>query len=535
MKSISNGCRILFLFLVSMIFCIGCSRSDQTYDPQSEENQMAHSEAVASNEIMPEEREGLVIWRFSAPKNTELPALKIGMVCTSFAEATEFQEILNTANEYLREHGACQLEIVVVQWIQTDKGGAAVQVCLDEGVDILACAGTDRSDIPLEKMVDLGQESYREQLAPLFSIFPKPYWEFIQKQLGGIYSVSASYTFYGGDMCLSMEWNEETGQIGLEGPTGFVWDAEAALGYTWEEWETQFEEWNRLYAEEDNVCIMDIYSSQGILNYLAAETECQEIAPGIGIDLQSGEVVRILDLPEIQNRIERYQGFIDQGMVREAVDEVPIVTSFKGSSLGTAAASSRKSGITQGLVSWTYAIQDKGKPPYFPISWNYGLSFTGVLQESSHISVALQFLNQVGQDKALRDLLWAEQANMSHLLEILWHLDRYNESKSENTFYYEDHEADYLTYFYTAYETAEFSPVTGFYFDPAPVQTEIEALERVFAASPATRQVSQGSVYNNATFTEDFETLRAELENAGIELVYAEVERQLAQWSALQE
>ena len=57
----------------------------------------------------------------------------------------------------------------------------------------------------------------------------------------------------------------------------------------------------------------------------------------------------------------------------------------------------------------------------------------------------------------------------------------------------------------------------------------------MFAASPATRQVSQGSVYNNATFTEDFETLRAELENAGIELVYAEVERQLAQWSALQE
>ena len=124
---------------------------------------------------------------------------------------------------------------------------------------------------------------------------------------------------------------------------------------------------------------------------------------------------------------------------------------------------------------------------------------------------------------------------MPHLLEILWNLDRFNESKSENTFYYEDHEADYVTHFYTAYETAEFSPVTGFYFDPAPVQTEIEALERVFAASPATRQVSQGSVYNNATFTEDFETLRAELETAGIELVYAEVERQLAQWSTLQE
>ena len=124
---------------------------------------------------------------------------------------------------------------------------------------------------------------------------------------------------------------------------------------------------------------------------------------------------------------------------------------------------------------------------------------------------------------------------MPHLLEILWNLDRFNESKSENTFYYEDHETDYVTHFYTAYETAEFSPVTGFYFNPAPVQTEIEALERVFAASPATRQVSQGSVYNNATFTEDFETLRAELETAGIELVYAEVERQLAQWSTLQE
>ena len=50
----------------------------------------------------------------------------------------------------------------------------------------------------------------------------------------------------------------------------------------------------------------------------------------LGIELKTGEAVKILEMPVIQERIAQYQHFMDQGMVVQEQTEYAIVKNIEG-------------------------------------------------------------------------------------------------------------------------------------------------------------------------------------------------------------
>ncbi len=454
------------------------------------------------------------IWRFLLSEQTELPVLRIGFSCQFFSDEAGWLASQENLNRYLKENGEYQVETIVVQALDKEYCQEAVSQCLAEDLDIWVCNGIDSEAIDLSYFIDLGKEPYRQELDSYFALYPEKYWEYITLQMGGIYSLSHSFSAYG-SRCLSIWVNEEWQEAGID------WDPEEGIGNTWGEWVSLFEEWQKEYGEK--VSVLDIYSAREgkniFLPYLAPETECQVVAPGLGIELKTGEAVKILEMPVIQERIAQYQHFMDQGMVVQEQTEYAIVKDIGRNGVWAGAASSSPS-IANGEY-WVYYVDSE---LYYPITMEYGNSFAGVPKTGEpNIELIMQFYQQIAKDETCRNYLQAEKPFLQDIFAL-----GYLEDGEGGVYQADGSRVSAIQDALHNYKEAAFSPATGFRFDTHSVEEEIRAIERVVQGSQAQRSIQFG--WNNATFSEDLETLQEEMEQAGLNVVYEELKQQLEHW-----
>lgn len=485
---------------------------------EGEQESKAEKEGV---KVATEVKNDVSIYRFLLPEEEKLPIIRIGLSIFGFYDTERWLAFQTAVNEYLREQGKYQIETVVVEPNEEEGDEKAVQQCLAENVDILLCQGMQSEALDLNQFIDLGENPYRTALEPFFALYPEKYWEYIEQQLGGIYSLSHEISPYG-SLCITLTSNERTQQAGVN------WEPMEGRGFTWEKWENQFRSWQEEYGER--VAVLRLASTlvegNDFLPYLAPETECQIVAPGIGIELVSGQVVKILEQPVMQERAALYQSFMDQGIVAQEPVDTVIVDNISGESAWGAVLKH-----SSGSQYWKYFINHSQL--YYPVTMDYGVYFAGIpLEKESRMELILQMYQDIAEDAALRELFIGNGAFLSVLFHPIGLLELDVNQAAE--FYQEDgQQVDGITLELQEYQHMQFSPVSGFRFDSSTVQEEIEALWCIVNTSPTKRSFEVPG--NNATFLEDIKALQNDMEEAGLSIVYEEVCRQLEQWKAASE
>ena len=415
------------------------------------------------------------------------------------------------------------MELIIYQLIEKDNlelEKEVVQSCLSEDIDIFTAQLSQRSVIDMESFIDLGQEPYCEELDAVFAHYPEKYWEYVEKQWGGLYSVSNTVNLHGNVVL------ELTMYSGEKNPLEEEWNGKEAIGYTWENWERLFAEWH----EWGSVISIDEGNPYLFLDYLNPETQCQVIAPGVGINLETGEAEKILEMEEIQERIQRYQNWMDQGWVCEEIENVSFRTNhgyFNSWLFWT---------TEQGdIESWRYMISEK--PFYYAVNMDgyYGLDFTGIPQNSGDLNLAIEFLRHMGESPELREKMYSIVNSFFNSLSELESSDQSGAEEGMYLYTMQKEKISNVELYSGYYEEAIIPSVAGFYFDPAPVEEEIDAIWKVYSASPARRKMTvHGARLNNAAFTEDLRQLEEDMEAAGLNEVLAELQRQLEEWKAAQ-
>lgn len=532
--------RFLALVLVVIFSLVACQQSishegsavGSVGEVESDSSHITESPSL----VEPVVEDGLAIWRFIPEKQ---PAVTIGVVIPENLQflISSWQSDWEALNRYLWEEEGYQVALIAIGVLDEDSAleRQAVQTCMDEEIDLFSCAPLDFAVLPAtDQFLDLGQEPYKQELSSIFEHYPEPYWEYVETLYGGIYSVSHAISL-GGHLGFNLYFQHER----LD-PLGLTWNAEELVGNTLEDWENTFVRWQEEGGKTFSV--MKIASiSDSFLNYLAPETDYQMVAPGVGIHLATGEVEKILETEVVQERIQLFQKWIDQGYVLNSEANDSLLRSFHNAA-GPAAARGvilpqvpeEESRASQSYTESCDYTVFADKPLYYPVNVDENCFFTGILAESKQIDRALSFLSMVGSDAKLRTMLCGEGTFLYFLL-YSWMLDEINDTLLDVTYYNKAGEVTTMAEAnYESYEQALISPVTGFRFDPQNVAEEVQAVEAVYAQSPARRNSPGAGEYNNVTFTEDLKQLEADMEAAGVDSIVAEVTRQLEAWKAAQ-
>ena len=510
---------IAILVIVATLFSACTMNKDIEVNMNTESDR--EEVPLETEEVMqPVVEDGVALWRFTPSGDT--PVLTIGAVSRIVSTDT-WQEAWEALTEYTQETWGFSVELIIYQLIEKDNlelEKKAVQSCLSEDIDIFTASLSRRSVIDMESFIDLGQEPYREELETVFAHYPEKYWEYVEKQWGGRYSVSNTVNLHGNVVL------ELTMYSGKKNPLEEEWNGKEAIGYTWEDWERLFAEWH----EWGSVISIDEGNPYLFLNCLNPETQCQVIAPGVGINLETGEAEKILEMEEVQERMQRYQNWMDQGWVSEEIENVSFKTDhghFNSWLFCT---------TEQGDIEcWRYMISEK--PFYYAVNMDgyYGLDFTGIPQNSGDMNLAIEFLQHMGESPELREKMYSIVESFFNSLSESEFADQIGVEEGMQLYTMQKEEISNVELYSRLYEEAIIPSVAGFYFDPAPAEEEIEAIWKIYSASPARRKITiHGGGQNNATFTEDLRQLEEDMEAAGLNEVLAELQRQLEEWKAAQ-
>lgn len=510
---------IAILVIVATLFSACTMNKDIEVNTNTESDR--EEVPLETEEVMqPVVEDGVALWRFTPSGKT--PVLTIGAVSRIVSTDT-WQEAWEALTEYTQETWGFSVELIIYQLIEKDNlelEKKAVQSCLSEDIDIFTASLSRRSVIDMESFIDLGQEPYREELETVFAHYPEKYWEYVEKQWGGRYSVSNTVNLHGNVVL------ELTMYSGKKNPLEEEWNGKEAIGYTWEDWERLFAEWH----EWGSVISIDEGNPYLFLNCLNPETQCQVIAPGVGINLETGEAEKILEMEEVQERMQRYQNWMDQGWVSEGGGGL-----VQGMSHGYGIAALQAESITEyGRDEyWHYPVSEK--PVYYAVNMDgyYGLDFTGIPQNSGDMNLAIEFLQHMGESPELREKMYSIVESFFNSLSESEFADKIGVEEGMQLYTMQKEEISNVELYSRLYEEAIIPSVAGFYFDPAPAEEEIEAIWKIYSASPARRKITiHGGGQNNATFTEDLRQLEEDMEAAGLNEVLAELQRQLEEWKA---
>ena len=226
---------IAILVIVATLFSACTMNKDIEVNTNTESDR--EEVPLETEEVMqPVVEDGVALWRFTP--SGETPVLTIGAVSRIMSTDT-WQEAWEALTEYTQETWGFSVELIIYQLIEKDNlelEKEAVQSCLSEDIDIFTASLSQRSVIDMESFIDLGQEPYREELEAVFAHYPEKYWEYVEKQWGGRYSVSNTVNLHGNVVL------ELTMYSGKKNPLEEEWNGKEAIGYTWEDWERLFAE-----------------------------------------------------------------------------------------------------------------------------------------------------------------------------------------------------------------------------------------------------------------------------------------------------
>ena len=358
--------------------------------------------------------------------------------------------------------------------------------------------------------VDLEDELQNGKLNAIYRFFPETYWKYISLQLSGMYAIFTDVSFYGG-ACISVD-------AGLMKQLKYKWDASAGENKTVEEWNQIFESLAAEYDAKEFINISPQEPSDVILPQLIPELEVEMIAPGVGIDLETGEVLKIYEMPGIQERIQMIQQWYEEGWISKAYSDSPIQSFSRISRTGVQAMDSFFD------ASEKYYIYSIENPTYYAMDLEAS-SFCGILKNSVHQELAVDFLNLTEGDEELRLLLgrdtrwlgltpnvyytWSEESTI-----LKCYLDQELVSDSEMVS--------------ESYSDVQIPALCGFVFDSTSVQSQIEEIRKIINRSNDVRL--DFGMYDD--WQEDLDTLWSQLDEAGIDDIVEEAERQIAEYQA---
>lgn len=529
MKKGKRAIALCFIFVFLLSSCYTKEWAGEDAGHSSALDQSSDSQVPSGTEtITPVVEDGLATWHFTPP--SDLSYLTVGVVVPQdmASMVSNWQTTWAELNTYLAEKQAGYQIELIVKGVLSEKDPAlekkAVQQCLAENIAILTGSFSDSSSLDMEWFVDLGQAPYCQAVAPVLELYPDKYWEYVEKQWGGLYSISNEITWHGNVSFQMLIDHEALDSWGLE------WEGVKAIGYTWDEWEQIFTGWQEAMGETAPVLAIDETTLNSFLQYLAPETECQLIAPGVGIHLETGEIEKVLTMPAVQARIQRYQNWMDRGMVEEVPKNAPISAFGRGSGMGAYCIDILAENSP--IEVWEYEVAEH-KVVYYPANLEAlgkRVCFTGVVDQSENRELALEFLQYIGQSKTLRSIMNRLADFFLAPLSIMELNDETAAEENMRLYTAQGESLSYVEAFGQIYEKAVIPSTAGFYFDPGPVREEIEAIWQVYNSSPVKRAAGRGISFNNATFTEDLIQLEKDMEAAGLNEVVEEAQRQLQVW-----
>lgn len=511
----SHGIKIraLGLVLALSLGLFACTPTSEpaTSLPAEPENSLSPS-PEESLLVQEEVKNGVVHWLVPAAE-ADLTTIRFGIVQDRMGGESkeEYTALQQTLNTYLHDQG-WQVELHI--WIPVEEGesGPALAACMQESMD-LVYALTTWNQMRSYEWLDLSEGEARSTLSAIFDFLPQRYWEYMQTQMNGVLALVGNLSLHGA-LSFSVVADAETGQ-------GFSEEeVKSLIGGNWEAWHNVFQAVQPSATQK----ALSVESVElRFLSLLGPETQGQSIAPGVILDFESGRAVNVFQLEAVSQHIARYQKWIDEGLVRENEDAVFAGFTEGG---GKAAAERREYTTARGTSArWSFSVQDGAL--WYPASIdNTPLFYTAIPRGAAHSAEALQLLKKLGEDAELRSQVY-RQVFMAYLIPAR----SYELAASDEITWYQDsgEAVPYNAVVWDSFQKAQIPSLAGFVFNGEPVAAEIEALEQVAARSErASRFV--GSGYSNQSWADDLAALQVDLEEAGIERVIEEANRQIAEW-----
>lgn len=412
-----------------------------------------------------------------------------------------------------------QLGLQLFTYSSPELEDTAIEQAIDSSCDMLYFgSGILGSDKAIERkfdmrdtFVDLSSVLKSEEMKELYEYFPPKYWDYLEMQDDGIYSVA--------------------GMVELQGPYDMEVDISGLedAGISWQETEgveKELNDWDELLeniAAESETGFIKIANTDPTyqLACLGVNAEWEMVAPGVGINLKTGEVEKITDTAAVNENAAKIVEWNEKGWIYEnSLDSIPLINAFTQNG-GMGWHSYEIDMGEESYVSDSYYL--KGSL-YYPMSYSQiDNLFCGVLQKSQQKEFCYDFLNLTAKEELQKYLCNGRPFQITPFVQTYYRMS--GTGSSEKYYNLDNVELSRNEWNKMNYEMAEYSAIIGFQFNDSLVQTEMTSVEDVLKHADAAN-LRNG---NYATFLTDLEELKIALEEAGIDAIYNEVVRQLAE------
>lgn len=527
-KNAGKRIEIMFLLGALMIFvavATGCGnheeeRDNSSFSHASEETEESIQESMSDAAAVSQKQEPVIIdgieqWTFPYEmKEGNEPIIEMGMMMSRDMVRTElYEDYAKQMNAYLHEQEkGYQVRIHLFAYLGSDaeKRKTAVEQCLDYKCDLIYGSNeTALKELSLaENFMDLKDELQNGRLTDIYHVYPEKYWTYIDDQCDGIYSTVQNVPLYGG---LKIQINAAQ----LE-KAGVSWEEKTGIQKELDEWDQIFDEIYSQLGEKPFIQVENFQPAR-MLSFLVPEKDCQVIAPGVGINLEAGEVQKVLDMPMVQEQIERIMNWYQKGWVAEKKDDDRIVECFHWAASNGVFHWNMKDEFGE-LNTWEYPIAGQ---LYYPIDLLQGETyFCGIVKDSENIDLAIQLLSDAAADETLQRLWSYDGLGICLVPQI------FVTASAEEQYFSGDQEVTLAELTYADYAEAEYASVSGFHFDDSAVQMQVTAVNQVIRNA----KEAHLEYANFNSWPEDLEQFEVALEEAGINAIQEEIQKQLDSW-----
>ncbi len=457
---------------------------------------------------------------FLPESEADQPILKIGVLMSaerSGSNEERWAEWLHELNSYLTEtQQEYQIKVRLYSFSAFDEEAKekAEEQCFASDCDIVygEFYGIEKAKFS-DVFVNLEETLKNGDLNSVYQFFPEMYWEYIATQLAGIYAIFPDVTFYGG-AGVSLDG-------GLMKQLGYSWEYVAGENKTIEEWNQIFENLASEHNAKEFINISPQEASDVILPHLLPELEAEIIAPGVGIDFETGEVLKIYEMPGVKERIQMIQHWYDEGWISKGYSDSPIQSFSRISLTGVQAMDSFFDASEKAYI---YSIEN---PSYYAMDLE-AMVFCGILKNSVHQELVVDFLNLTEGDEELRLLLGRDTRWLGLTPNVYY---TWSEESTPLKNYLNQEMVSQSEMVSESYTDVQIPALCGFVFDPTPVQSQIEEI-RIIVSRANDARLDFG-MYDG--WQEDLDTLWSQLDEAGIDDIVEEAERQIVEFQLLKE
>lgn len=442
-------------------------------------------------------------------------------------QPNDLQMVTDAMNEYSKEKINVTCDYTYLDWgIYSDRMKAMIQG--GEYFDIMFLNGSTVYTQPAETGRLAALEDYLSEVPELEEFTPDSLWEGVTYK-GHIYAVPT----YKDSSCTNY----------------WAWDKPTvdALGIPYEEIKTfaDLDPW--LYTVQDAINNGTADSAIGQYALYLTNTGLNGFAPvdtydlnvdsiylGANIEKADGQVVRILEQPDVMENLKLLHKWYNDGIINP---DAPTATAAPTAKTVFFAQAYPGAEVGYALSAGRDVVMNVGEGPMYT-TWTVQGSLNAISSSSEHIVESLKYLELCNLDPTMRNMLaygvegthWTDNGDGTITRDEVKQSDYGPATYSQATFFtmspITPNTADQWTQVQDWVEGSAESPYLGFMFDSAPVATELAACQALYAQYAP--EIITGARDPETTVPEYY----AAMDAAGLQTVQDEMQRQLDEFMA---